>query len=271
MKKIVLLLSVIFFVSGCSSNHAVEKNRNIVEEGKNKQETTITETDQSNSESNVAQEMEEENSVPVVFNETEVIGDQMVITNTDNVMILVNKKFALPSDYTPKDLVRPNVDFSFGDQDIEKSYMRKEAARALEALFQEAKQEGLSLFAVSGYRSYIRQEQIFQYEVDEKGEERAIEAVAYPGHSEHQTGLAMDLTSPAVDYLLTEQFEQTNEGKWLKENAYRFGFILRYPKGKEDITGYEYEPWHFRYVGEQVAEVIYQKGWTLEEFFLNAK
>jgi D-alanyl-D-alanine carboxypeptidase len=95
--------------------------------------------------------------------------------------------------------------------------------------------------------------------------------VAIPGSSEHQSGLAMDIASKSTDLNLTEGFAETIEGKWLAENAHRFGFILRYPKGKEAITNYEYEPWHFRYVGEKAATVIYQHDWTLEEYFKEVK
>ena len=91
--------------------------------------------------------------------------------------------------------------------------------------------------------------------------------VANPGFSEHQTGLAMDISSLSANRDLTEEFGETIEGKWLKENAHLFGFILRYPKGKESITGYQYEPWHFRYVGEKVAPIIFSKNLTLEEYF----
>ncbi|WAA09875.1 M15 family metallopeptidase [Fervidibacillus albus] len=92
-------------------------------------------------------------------------------------------------------------------------------------------------------------------------------AVAQPGTSEHQTGLTMDITAYSVNQQLVESFGQTEEGKWLENNAHQYGYILRYPKGKETITGYKYEPWHFRYVGVEAATVIFENGWTLEEFF----
>lgn len=205
------------------------------------------------------------------FNQLKEVDGKLVIQNVDNIFILVNKEMNLPADYVPGDLVRPKVRFVFGDQDVEKSYLRKEAAEALERMFEAAESEGIYLFASSGYRSYSRQETIFQTKVNQVGEEKALEVVAYPGQSEHQTGLAMDITSQSNNFQLTESFAETPEGKWLAENAHRFGFILRYPKGKEAITGYSYEPWHFRYVGEMYAKIIYENDWTLEEFFQEAR
>ncbi|NMD69999.1 M15 family metallopeptidase [Bacillus sp. DNRA2] len=201
------------------------------------------------------------------FNQIEEVAGKSVIQNPMNILALVNKQYALPANYEPKDLIRPHVRFSFGKQEIEKSYLRKEAAGALERMFASAKKSGIELLAVSGYRSYIRQKDLYNAEVEKVGEEHAIQAVAVPGNSEHQTGLSMDISSESVNNYLTEEFDSTAEGKWLERNAHRFGFILRYPKGKEDITGYQFEPWHFRYVGEKAATLIYEKKWTLEEYF----
>lgn len=201
------------------------------------------------------------------FNVIEQVAGKSVIQNPKNELALVNKQYALPEGYIPSDLKRPNVRFSFGEEELEKSYLREEAANALEKMFVQAKQEGIELNAVSGYRSYERQVALFAAEVSRVGEEQAVQAVAVPGNSEHQTGLAMDISSDSVNNELSEQFESSIEGKWLAENAHRFGYILRYPKGKENITGYQFEPWHFRYVGEKSATVIYEKNWTLEEFF----
>lgn len=202
------------------------------------------------------------------FNEVREVDGKKVIQNPDNILVLVNKQFSLPSSYEPENLVRPKVNFSFGSEDIEKSYMRKEAAKALEKMFSDAKKEAnLDLFAVSGYRSFKRQQEVFNAQVASVGEKKAIQVVAFPGQSEHQTGLTMDISSQSADFLLEESFEKTAEGKWLRENAHRYGFIMRYPKGKEAITGYDYEPWHFRYVGKEAATIIYEEGWTLEEYF----
>jgi hypothetical protein len=141
----------------------------------------------------------------------------------------------------------------------------RRAAQALEQLFARAAAEGIELAGVSAYRSYPRQATIFR-ENWEQDPEEANRSSARPGESEHQTGLAIDVSSPSVNYVLTQAFGETEEGRWLAQNAADFGFILRYPQGKEDITGYLYEPWHIRYVGRPAAEAIAQSGLTLEEF-----
>ncbi|EUJ24588.1 D-alanyl-D-alanine carboxypeptidase [Listeria grandensis FSL F6-0971] len=189
------------------------------------------------------------------------------ITNPENILVLANKKYSLQSTYSPPDLVRPNVTFSFGDEQVEKAQMRKEAGSQLEAMFAAAKQDNLTLYAVSGYRSYQRQQEVFSAEVAAKGESKAKEAVAVPGMSEHQTGLAMDISSRDQGFNLTEAFGETPEGQWLQKNAHNYGFILRYMKGKEAVTQYQYESWHYRYVGKDAATIIYENDWTLEEFF----
>ncbi|MCD5322371.1 MULTISPECIES: D-alanyl-D-alanine carboxypeptidase family protein [Pontibacillus] len=200
------------------------------------------------------------------FNNLDRADGTPTITNPENQLVLVNKSNVLPADYTP-DLTRPDVPFVFGDQDLNKSYMRPEAAEQLERMFQAAEGEGYSILAVSGYRSFDRQDFLFQAEVEESGREAAAKVVAPPGTSEHQTGLTMDVTSPAVNYGLVQRFGQTEAGEWLQAHAYEYGFILRYPKGKESITGYQYEPWHFRYIGKEYATLIHENDLTLEEFF----
>ncbi|OZM58208.1 hypothetical protein CIB95_01135 [Lottiidibacillus patelloidae] len=188
-----------------------------------------------------------------------------ITTNLDDLLILVNKYRKLPSDYVPDQLVIPNVPFSFEGYDMKKQ-MHKVAAEALERLFQRAKEEGIELYALSGYRSYKRQEAIFNYNAKKFGEKEANTSSAKPGHSEHQTGLAMDITSVSVAFALKQSFGDTIEGKWLAENVFKFGFIIRYPKQKEEITGYIYEPWHIRYVGIEAATAIMNNSITLEEY-----
>ncbi|WP_226529022.1 D-alanyl-D-alanine carboxypeptidase family protein [Metabacillus niabensis] len=203
------------------------------------------------------------------FNVVKEVNGHKMIENPANILVMLNKEFSLPESYVPANLVVPNVEFSFGDADVPKRYLREEAARALEELFALAEQDGIELFAVSGYRSYSRQQEIFNAEKEKKGVEKALQAVALPGKSEHQTGLAIDVTSKGAG--LKEEFSETKEGKWVKENAHRAGFIIRYPKGKELITGYQYEPWHLRYVGKEKAAVIHENNLTLEEYFQKVK
>ncbi|HEY4600931.1 MAG TPA: D-alanyl-D-alanine carboxypeptidase family protein [Cerasibacillus sp.] len=185
--------------------------------------------------------------------------------NPYEILALVNKKHMLPEDFVPEDLVVPDVLFPF-TEDLPKKMMRKPAADALEKLFVAAEKKGLNLFAQSGYRSYERQEELYTAYVERDGEEAANKYSARPGQSEHQSGLAMDVTSPDVNFLLNEAFGETAEGQWLKEHCHEFGFIIRYPKGKESITEYQFEPWHLRYVGEKAAKEIMEKEITLEEY-----
>ncbi|MFS0782783.1 D-alanyl-D-alanine carboxypeptidase family protein [Bacillus sp. 1P06AnD] len=196
---------------------------------------------------------------------------KQVIQNPANGLALVNKQFELPAAYIPSGLARADVVYSFGSGQAEKALMRKDGAAALEKMFAAASREGIELAAVSGYRSYTRQREVFQAEVRKNGEKAAWKVVAKPGQSEHQTGLTMDISSASNGYALSTEFEQTKEGKWLAKNAHLYGFILRYPKGKEQITGYSYEPWHFRYVGTKYADIMYKNKMTLEEFMDNVK
>ncbi|MEK5523233.1 peptidase M15 [Heyndrickxia sporothermodurans] len=259
MKRIITITSVLLLLSGCSwgqNDHTISKDKNESIQTNNK-------TPEKKVEGNLLLESK-------YFNHIKDVNGQKLIENNSNILALVNKTYSI-GNYIPNDLVRPKVLFSFGDQDIEKSYMRKEAAGALEKMFQNAKSDGIDLYASSGYRSYKRQKEVLNAEIANVGKEKAVQAVAIPGQSEHQTGLAMDITSKSVNFLLTESFEKQKEGIWLREHAHEYGFILRYPKGKEKITGYEYEPWHFRYVGKKVATIIYKNNWTLEEYFKHVK
>ncbi|MGY0694345.1 D-alanyl-D-alanine carboxypeptidase family protein [Virgibacillus sp. FSP13] len=192
-------------------------------------------------------------------------AETITVTNPKDTLVLVNKHHALPANFEPEDLVIPNVRFPF-TEDIPKKYMRKEAAGALEKMFAAGDKAGIDLFAQSGYRSYDRQQNLFDAYAAKDGMEAANKYSARPGESEHQSGLTMDITSPDIDYQLTIEFGDTDEGKWVKDNAHRFGFIIRYPEDKEAITEYQYEPWHLRYVGKDAATVIYEKQITLEEY-----
>lgn len=194
------------------------------------------------------------------------VDSQSVVTNAQAMTVIVNKQRSLPKGYEPSDLVEPDVPFSFKGPH-EKRHMRKEAAEALEKLFAGAKADGIELRAVSGYRSYKRQVSIYNNNVKTKGEEYASRVSAVPGRSEHQTGLAIDVSSPSVGNVLEEVFGSSKEGKWLDEHAAEYGFIIRYPKGEESKTGYVYEPWHIRYVGKDIALDVVKSGLTLEEYF----
>lgn len=194
---------------------------------------------------------------------------ERTVTNPDDVLAVVNKHRRLPADYEPQDLVQPDVPQYFQGEDLPYNKVRLDAAEALERLFERAEQEGLQLVARSGYRSYATQVEVFARNEQKHGEEKANKYSARPGESEHQTGLAMDVTGPAVGHELVTEFEETEEGKWLERHAAEFGFIIRYPEGKEEMTGYQYEPWHLRYVGNEAAAIIMSENLTLEEYVLS--
>jgi D-alanyl-D-alanine carboxypeptidase len=189
-----------------------------------------------------------------------------VVSNPAAIDVVVNKERALPDGYAPADLVFPKVPFSF-DERIEKRMLRRDAAEALEDLFAAAARDGVRLVGISGYRSYATQRTIFARQVRTKGETEAARVSARPGTSEHQTGLAIDVSSASVDYALSAGFGRSREGRWLSANAHRFGFIIRYPEGREAVTGYIYEPWHIRYVGTELAGQIAASGTTMDEYF----
>lgn len=196
--------------------------------------------------------------------------------NTDTVNtydFLVNREYPLTAAYAPTDLVIPDIKFSFSDKTLDKRKLRKVAADALTELCAAAlAEDGLTIYGVSGYRSYDRQYEIYGThivtDITEGNTFRNTNLYsAAPGNSEHQSGLAMDVSCKSLGYGLDTLFATTPEGIWLKENCWRFGFILRYPKDKEHITGYAYEPWHIRYVGVPLAYHLYTTGLTLEEYY----
>lgn len=201
---------------------------------------------------------------------TSVTTKKKVTTNKettsaiDTDILLVNKAHPLGGNYIPQNLVVPKVKFiSTGDPNVRE--MNSTAATALENMFAGAKQDGFTLLAVSGYRSYKYQTQVYNAKVIKDGKASASEYVAIPGESEHQTGLAMDLLS--TEYTeLDDGFAKTKSYEWLEANCAKYGFIIRYLKGKENITKYNFEPWHMRYVGVNAAETIMEKGITLEEY-----
>lgn len=189
-----------------------------------------------------------------------------VDTKPDSYTVLVNRDYPISKDYVPPDLVVPNVPFSYYGV-YEKSYVRRRAARALEELFGAARAEGYTLKLVSAYRSYERQTQIYNHNVQTRGKDKTDKVSAMPGSSEHQTGLAIDVSADSVSCTIEESFGRSAEGRWLKKNCQKYGFIIRFPKNKTKVTGYSYEPWHIRYVGKNLAKYLKKKKMTLEEYY----
>lgn len=200
---------------------------------------------------------------------TNFYQDIVEVSNPSSTLVLVNKNYRLPANYKPNDLVYLNLPLYRDDRNNEANYLREVAANALEDLFNTAKQEqGYELIARSGYRSYQTQVTLYDNYVTTNGKQYADSYSARAGHSEHQTGLTIDITSQSVNSGLSETFGQSKEGIWVAKNAHRFGFIIRYLQGKTAETGYEYEPWHLRYVGVQAATEIYQNNLILEDYLL---
>ena len=193
-------------------------------------------------------------------------GYMMPHQDPTDTLILVNKNNKAPA--VPVTLVKPDVQPT-REAVSENIYMRPEAAAALEDLFEAAAQDGITLYATSGYRSYSTQKAIFERKLERMDEKHANASVAKPGYSEHQTGLAMDIEGETTKGTgLTEAFGESPEGIWTAEHCAEYGFIIRYPKGETNITGYIYEPWHLRYVGKDAAAEITELGVTFEEYIL---
>lgn len=174
-----------------------------------------------------------------------------------NNLMLVNKFFYLTEEYEPNDLVTLSSKYNSGVN----SKMRKEAAEHFMEMSDAALLDNIIIKNASGYRSYAYQVNLYNKYVKRDGIEAADKYSARPGHSEHQTGLTSDIN------IINDSFEKTPAFHWLKENAYKYGFILRFPKDKEYITGYKYEPWHYRYVGVEEATQIQKESLTLEEYY----
>src|SRR5699024_9735307 len=234
-----LTCTSMFIFAGCSTDengNNVETNDKIEENEQNEQNNEIEE------EKNVLDTIEHDPSVEV----------------------LVNREHSLSEDYIPEDLVRVSVDTVLEDEEV--NQLREVAANALAEMFEDAEEEGIKLYARSGYRSYQTQVSLFNNYAAQYGEEEANKFSAKPGESEHQTGLVMDVTAQSVDLQLSEELGKTDEGIWLAENAHKYGFIIRYPEDKEEITKYIYEPWHIRYLGVDLATLVYNSGLSYEEF-----
>ncbi len=173
--------------------------------------------------------------------------------------ILVNKYYCLPEKYAPSDLVNVSNQYGFGENKI-----REKVYEAFKKMFNAAKKEDITLIINSAYRNYDYQKKLYDEYKRTKGEEYADNYAARPDFSEHQSGLALDI----ITYGATAKtFDTTDAFKWLNKNAYKYGFILRYPKNKEDITGYSYESWHFRYLGKALSAKVKKSKLTYDEYY----
>ena len=185
--------------------------------------------------------------------------DPLEITEFDQ-YVLVNKHRQLTEDYVPDDLVEFKEEDTKVDETVEAT---EEVVKAFEEMKAAAAKEGLTLMVNSGYRSYQDQEEIMQIYLDAYGQNYVDNYIAKPGFSEHQTAMSIDVASATVD-----TFVESDEYSWMMDNAYLYGFILRYPRSKEDITGYKCEAWHYRYVGKEIAKYIKENNITYDEYYM---
>ena len=181
-------------------------------------------------------------------------------TYLNKIYILVNKYNHLSEQYIPKDLELVSNEYSTGNVQLV-----KEAKNQFEIMSSSAKKENLNVIAFSGYRDYTYQKNLYNTYLQKDSQEKVDTYSARAGYSEHQTGLSVDIYNGIDDY---NNFEQTKEFKWLKDNAHKYGFILRYPKNKELETQYQYESWHYRYVGIDIATYIKKHNISFDEYYV---
>ena len=190
-------------------------------------------------------------------------ADGVYVVACHDFYVSLDKVHRLPEDCVPNALVPVPEVYAYGPQEVVEGVLPD-----LLALLEAASEAGHLVAVVSSYRSYETQRNTFEYHVNEFGLEQALRVSARPGHSEHQLGTTVDFSSTTVGYELVEAFGSTPEGRWLIENAHEYGFILSYPEGKEVVTGYAFEPWHFRWVGRELAAEVRDSGLTLGQFLL---
>lgn len=243
MKKVILFLTVLIVMLGLFA--ALEYTQEPAEYLQETAETTPT---------------------PEPTPEPEPTFDPALFSDTDSLLIVANKSHKLPDGYVPADLVRPNITCG-GD-----CRMREPAARAAEEMFAAAAEDGVYLKISSAYRGEDYQSALYWGYVGSYGVETADTISSRPGYSDHQTGLCADFiegdgSMNGINF--NPSFEDTASGTWLREHAHEYGFIMRYPKDKQDITGYAYEPWHYRYIGVEYATAIWEKDvfYSFEEYF----
>lgn len=196
------------------------------------------------------------------FTNYEFYSHDVPMKSYDNNMI-VNKYYKLEKEYIPEDLVAFSSDYAWGEYGYNKA--TKETVDAFMAMKDKALQSNINLMVNSSYRSYEEQEEIYNSYVEEMDVEYANKYAAKPGYSEHQSGLALDIFSTKDRSQKT--FADGETYAWLKEHCYEFGFILRYPLNKENITGYDFESWHYRYVGKEIAKYIKENDITYDEYY----
>lgn len=215
----------------------------------------------------ITKKLRDEATTPTSFVETKVEENTLPteLTTPASKTVLVDSTHTLPVDYVPSTLseiyLRSTSDVVIVDE---------EAGNKAKEMLNAASEAGIEIYVVTAYRSYEDQQKYYTSRMELLGNsEEAKKQIQAAGCSEHQTGLAIDFTDNPANAQETVEFANTDAGRWLYEHAHEYGFILRYPEGKEDITGYTYEPWHYRYVGTDVANAMYEQGadMTFEEYY----
>jgi zinc D-Ala-D-Ala carboxypeptidase len=253
-KKLVIVLLVIFLLVGAGVWWYL--NRQPATEQKNSSPTS-SEPSSINPPAEVTQQQ----------NNPQFDKAKYSLADPNSLWVVVNKKRPLPNNYKPGDLVVPDVPLRLGSK-AEQMQVRAETATALKEMFAGAKIAGHKLMLGSGFRSYTLQKSFYDGYVAKDGKAAADTYSARPGHSEHQTGWGLDIDRLDQKCHLEKCLGDLPEAKWLAQNAFKYGFILRYTTDKESVTGFQYEPWHFRYIGKELAaEMQKQNITTLEEFF----
>lgn len=246
--KVILISFISFLLIAAIIVVVINKNNEVGEQ------TLIEEDKNVEEQEDIIEEKEEELEQPSDEEENKVDNREYIEGQPEPTeptflegILIVNKHYPLPKDFAPGE----NLD----------------ARNAFNNMATDAKTAGFELVAFSTYRSYEYQQSLYDRYVAQDGKENADRYSARPGYSEHQTGLSFDIGEKGQEHLwLKEEFGETPAGKWLAENAHKYGFILRYPKEKEHITGYMYESWHFRYLGIDLAQKVKESGLTLEEY-----
>ena len=239
---LLILLGIIFSIRGCAKHHQAKV--------KAKQEA------QQKKSKDPAEEARKKAIKAAKKRENPLTED------TGDILMIVNKEYGLSEEYKPKDLTKvEHCDFSVGSDECHQ--LKKEPAEAIEEMFAAAREDGYEIIMRTGYRSYGYQAALYESYKEKDGEEAADKYSARPGSSEHQSGLCCDVGIEGKDL---NAFEGTDEAKWIADNSWKYGFVVRYPQDKEDITGYMYEAWHIRYVGKEAAKYMHEKNLTLEEY-----
>lgn len=263
---IAVIIFLIFYmvkVGGISLMDKIDGNKEIKTTLVNKEKTSGTKSAESTSSRETTTTSTSTTIKKTTTNVTTTKANDATVSSTQGLKIvdgilIVNKSYPLPKDYVPTNTYKDATGLNYCTTCID-----NEAYEKYKEMKADATALGLNIWIQSGYRSYNLQESLYNKYVDRDGKVAADTYSARPGYSEHQTGLAFDLNS------ISDDFQYTEEGKWVNNNCYKYGYILRYPKGKENITGYKYESWHLRYVGVELASKLYNNGdWiTLEEHF----